>query len=69
MEKHLVQVLEAVQRGCDDSHDISDVTGIRRECVSNYLTELRRDGLIVRRRGMVRRRNERGPPCFVYDPA
>jgi Fic family protein len=66
--KQISRVLEAVEQGADTSDQASVITGLSVAICSNYLTELRKAGLvrIVKKRG--RRFGDRGPGSHVYAP-
>lgn len=47
-EKQYVVVWDAVRAGCETSREIADETGMPLKTVSAWLSELERDGAIVR---------------------
>lgn len=47
-KKQILQVLEAAIEGCNTTHDVANATGLRIEIVSNYVSELIKDGTLKR---------------------
>jgi hypothetical protein len=67
-EKQIILVLNAVNSGCQMSHEIADLTGLSRAHCASYLAVLADDGLI-RRTHTFALELTKGHPFHRYGPA